>query len=104
MYSLLQKPTLVEENDNFYNFTSRDILEIGETASTLGSHEKKPSLMSCSLYPAISTHISVRVVGSPGLSERVLTANIPHYELDIPPRYLLHIAPDRRRRVHYFVH
>ena len=37
----MQKPTLVEENDNFYNFTSRDILEIGETASTLGSHEKK---------------------------------------------------------------
>ena len=47
-----------------------------------------------------NAYLCVRVVGVPGGPERVLTAEVPHDEVDVLPHDLLDVGPDRRGRVH----
>ena len=51
-----------------------------------------------------SAHLRVGVVGVPGGPERVLSAEVPHDEVNVLPHDLLHVGPDRRGSVHHLVH
>ena len=47
-----------------------------------------------------NAYLCVRVVGVPGGPERVLTAEVPHDEVDVLPHDLLDVGSDRGGRVH----
>jgi len=54
--------------------------------------------------PRFYVYLCIGVIRIPGGSKWFLASEVPHDEVDVLPDDLLHVRPDRRRRLHHLVH